>query len=93
MTTISFKPGATGPFVVRLEAEDGDPVAYVRTQVRVQAGAACLTVDGVLAGEEWGVDLSTLVVTPRLWPATIYYDAGDGWRLAEAFNLHILGGC
>ena len=87
MTTISFKPGATGPFVVRLEAEDGDPVAYVRTQVRVQAGAACLTVDGVLAG------LSTLVVTPRLWPATIYYDAGDGWRLAEAFNLHILGGC
>ena len=59
MTTISFKPGATGPFVVRLEAEDGDPVAYVRTQVRVQAGAACLTVDGVLAGEEWEFDLST----------------------------------
>lgn len=31
MTTVVFKPGATGPFVVRLEAEDGDPVPYVRT--------------------------------------------------------------
>ena len=93
MTTVSFKPGATGPFVVRLEAEDGDPVPYVRTQIRVQAGAACLTVEGVAAGEEWEFDLSTLVLAPRLWPATIYYDAGDGWRLADAFNLHIQGGC
>lgn len=93
MTTIPYKPGASGPFVVRFEDDAGDPITYATTQLRIQAGAACLTVDGVLAGEEWEFDLSTLALAPRLWPATIYYDAGDGWRLAEAFNLHIKGGC
>ena len=47
MATIPYKPGASVPFVVRLEAEDCDPVAYVRTQIRVQGARDS---DSIVAG-------------------------------------------
>ena len=93
MTTITFKPGASGPFVVRFEDDAGGAVAFYAAQVRIQSGAACIIVDGVLQDGAWLFDFDTLTLSPRLYPASIYYQSSDGWRLSGAINLQILGGC
>ena len=93
MTTVSFKPGATGPVVLRFEDDAGEAISYGSPQLRVQAVGQCLIVPGALAGDDWEFDLSILDPPPRPYAATIYHDAGHGWRQPDTINLHIQGGC
>lgn len=93
MTTITYKPGASGPFVVRFEDDDGAALDYGRAQLRIQRGAQCLMLDGRPAEAGWQFDMDALDLPPRLYTASIYYDAGEGWRLGEMVNLYVQGGC
>lgn len=93
MATIDFKPGGTGPIVMRFEDEAGEVIPYQRTQLRIAVGAACLIVEGTLAGDEWEYDLDALPLTPRLHSMGVWWDAGAGYRFARNVNLHVLGGC
>ena len=91
MTTIPYKPDASGPFVMRFEDIDGEAITYVATQLRIQNGATCILINGLLVGEEFEFTLPAL--PPRLYVASAYYDAGDGWRFVKRMNLLPQGGC
>lgn len=60
MTTIPFKPGASGPFAVRFTGRDGGVIDYGRAQLRIDTGSACLLFDGELVEDRWQFDLDAL---------------------------------
>lgn len=99
MTTIAYKPGASGPFVVIFEDLSGSALEYPEAELRISTGAACLAVAGtkitvVSNGAEvpaFSFDLPDL--PPRLYTASPYYDAGEGWRSPHDFHILYRGGC
>ena len=97
MASIMFKPGEAEPLAIQPEQEDGatPDLTGVSVQLRVQSGATCIALDGVLdaEGQLFEVDLNTLDLPPRLYPATIYFDWGDGYRHTGHLNLIVEGGC
>ncbi|WP_411838670.1 hypothetical protein [Paracoccus sp. ME4] len=96
MTTITFKPGATGPFAMAFTDGDGNALAWDAVQLRIHAGASCEVIAGSVAGGRWQFDLSALALPPRLYPVSVYFDEGDGFRqLLDGPDLlfNITGGC
>ncbi|RJE81268.1 hypothetical protein [Paracoccus sp. JM45] len=91
MTTIPYKPDASGPFVMRFEDDAGEAITYAATQLRIQTQDACIAIDGVRVGDEYEFTLPDL--PPRLYVVSAYYAAGDGWRFARRMNLLPEGGC
>lgn len=97
MTTFSFKPGASQPLVIQPEQDDGTIADLTGSamQLRVFNGSTCVTLTGVLVVEDdlFEVNLNSLTLPPRLYPASIYIDWGDGWIKEGEINLLIEGGC
>ncbi len=97
MASIMFKPGEAEPLAIQPEQDDGTTpdLTGVSMQLRVGSGATCITLDGVLDADEqlFTVDLNTLDLPPRLYPATIYFDWGEGYRHSGHLNLIVEGVC
>lgn len=92
MTTITYRPGGSGPLVLRFEDDAGEAVTHGAAEVRVSTPTECLIIPGTLAGEEWEFDLPTL--PPRLYRMSIYTaKGGDGPRFWAEMNLAVEGGC
>ena len=87
MTTVSIKPGASDPLVMR------PSVMATAAELRIDSGTACIVVAGVVAADTFTFDLNALVLTPRLYPVSIYFDHGTGMKKSGEFNLLIEGGC
>lgn len=100
MTTITWRAGSADPLVFQPLQPDGTPAPLdgLAMQLRVQAGAQCIPLDGVPTGtgDQAGFDVSLMPLIdlpPRLYVASEYYDAGNGWRWVADHNLLIEGGC
>lgn len=97
MTTFSFKPGASEPLAIQPLQDDGTTPDFTGSalQLRVFNGTTCVTLPGVLvpADDLFEVDLNSLTLPPRLYPASVYIDWGDGWIKEDEINLLIEGGC
>lgn len=95
MTTIAFKPGSTGPLTFQPEQPDGTTpdLTGVGMQLRIFDGATCITLPGVLDDDLFEVDVSGLTLRPRLYPASVYFNWGDGWVREGMLNIEIQGGC
>ena len=106
MTTIPYKPGASGPFVMVFEDLAGAAVEYQAVELRISAGSQCIPITGTrievtqngAAVPAYRFDLPDL--PPRLYKASPYFNAGDGMRQAtdaemKPQDIHILyeGGC
>ena len=99
MTTIPYKPGASGPFVMIFEDLAGTAIDYPATELRISTGTGCIALAGtritvISEGAEvpaYRFDLPDL--PPRLYRASPYYDAGDGWRSPHEFDILYRGGC
>lgn len=102
MSTITWRRGSADPLVFQPVQADGTPAPLdgLAMQLRVQAGALCVVLDGVLtqtgdpAQDGFDVALGPLASLPaRVYVASEYYDAGNGWRWIADHTLHITGGC
>ena len=100
MTTITWRRGSADPLVFQPVQTDGTPAPLdgLAMQLRVQAGSACIPLDGVATGEGadagFEVSLMSLIdLPPRVYRASEYYDAGNGWRWVADHVLNIEGGC
>ena len=96
MTTISFKPGATGPFALAFTDDEGNALSWDAVQLRIQAGSTCQSISGTASDGRWVFDLDGLNLPPRVYPVTVYFDEGDGFRqLLGGSDLlfNITGGC
>lgn len=102
MRTITWRRGSADPLVFQPVQADGTPAPLdgLAMQLRVQAGALCVVLDGVLTQtgdptqDGFDVSLMPLIDLPaRVYRASEYYDAGNGWRWVADHTLHIAGGC
>jgi hypothetical protein len=93
MTTVTYKPGASGPLVVSIADDAGASMDDLPRQLRIGTGSECRIIATTWDGEYWVADLSTLDLPPRLYPVSVYYQDGGNWRLADTFNILIEGGC
>ncbi|WP_108500538.1 hypothetical protein [Paracoccus indicus] len=91
MTTIPYKPGASEPFIVSFENETGGQERYAAAQLRIETASACVRIDG--AGAVDGYQFILPALPPRLYTATVYVDAGAGWRFMDRLYLLSEGGC
>lgn len=95
MTTIPYLPGSPGPFVVRLIDDFGIPVPAVAAQLRIETRAACVAVNAMGPCPDFAFELDGHDLPPRLYAASLHYDADDGagWRFGFKFLLNIKRGC
>ena len=97
MTVFSFKPGAAAPLAIRPEQDDGTvpDIAGVAMELRIDTGSTCLTLPGVLDPEDqlFEIDVNALDLPPRLYPASVCFDWGDGWVREGIIHLDIERGC
>jgi hypothetical protein len=95
MTTVPHNPVTDGPLVIALQDDAGDPQDFDTVQIRIQAGAACMPVNGSEVqtddGPQWEFTIPDLPV--RVYPTTIHADAGDGFEPVGQFVLKITGAC
>ena len=93
MTTVAIKPGGTGPLAVRFADEAGEAIRFKAVQLRIQAGAQCIVLNGDNYGDHWRFRPSAMGLPVRAYRATLYTDAGQGWRQGGEFIANIKGGC
>ena len=100
MSTITWRRGSADPLVFQPVQADGTPAPLdgLAMQLRVQAGSVCIPLDGVAtgAGADAGFEVSLMPLIdlpPRVYRASEYYDAGNGWRWVADHALNIEGGC
>lgn len=95
MATIDLMPGGSGPFVIRPIQPDGTvpDLAGSALQLRINAGAVCLIVNGVIAPDGFELDLDSLELAPRLHPADLWINWGQGWRWHGKMALNVKRRC
>lgn len=93
MTTVRYRPGSSGPLVLSIAGDDGEPMDDLPRQIRIQTGAACWVRDAEWIDGAWVVDLSELALPSRLYPASVYYRDGQQWRFTGEFNILFEGAC
>ncbi|TWI29749.1 hypothetical protein [Paracoccus sulfuroxidans] len=95
MTTIKYRLGTVGRLVFAPEQVDGTmpDLTGLSMELRIAAAGQCIVRHGVQVAEGFEVDLSTLDLPPRLYPASFYYIDQDGPQPPGSIFLNIEGGC
>lgn len=95
MPTYDVRIGASYPLVFQLEDEAGAPVPLTGTalELRISTGTACIVLPGVIVGDRFQVSTDSLDLPPRLYPAAIYFDQGEGLMREGEILINVLGGC
>lgn len=95
MTTITYRRGSQDQLGFRPVQPDGTApdLAGAQMQLRIEAPAACLPLDGAAEGDVFFVELSQLDLPPRLYRAAVWLDWGDGWMHEADLLINIQGGC
>jgi len=97
MASLLIKPGEEDPIAFNPVQSDGETpdLTDVLMQLRIYSGEACIALDGVLDEDAqlFEVDVNSLELEPGLYPGTIFFDWGDGYRHSGHVNLVIEGGC
>lgn len=95
MTTIPYRLGTVGQLVFAPKQPDGTlpDLTDLRMELRVAAQGQCIVLHGTRVAEGFEVDLSELVLTPRLYPASIYFIGPDGPEHSADIFLNIERGC
>ncbi|MCG6111336.1 MAG: hypothetical protein MEQ74_03995 [Paracoccus sp.] len=92
MTTISLHQAGVRRLGVLTDADGA--------QLRIDAGSACIPIDGTAitleggaTGFEFRVSGPAMMLPPGLYPLSIWTQTGGDWAHRAQHNLHIIGGC
>ena len=94
MDTITHRLGSVRDLSLYPETAEGEIAPATAMQLRIEAGATCVVIDGTPNGTGgYTVPLTGLTLPVRPYRASIYADYGDGWVHEGDFALSIEGGC